>query len=251
MCKCLFCGLENLSATARFCVECGHEVPSIKWASDEIDQVPRVTQYVAMISKYYFESHSDVEVEKLSLRVRERLKISTAKHVEVLFKLSELKKAVGHLSNFRFEFNENVTEAYAGHDTFLDFRYTNLSQDDAFKVSLLRGDPETKDRVDLRAETKSFIMPLASSTIGCSAVFDRIGIKEISDLQITITDQFGESAQFRAEPFRFKVTNHDQRITNNISTHNQISIEGRGVVEKWLGLFEQLSPNDKWSTGGS
>ena len=21
--------------------------------------------------------------------------------------------------------------------------------------------------------------------------------------------------------------------------------------EKWLGLFEQLSPNDKWSTGGS
>ncbi len=21
--------------------------------------------------------------------------------------------------------------------------------------------------------------------------------------------------------------------------------------QKWLGLFEQLSPNDKWSTGGS
>jgi biotin carboxyl carrier protein len=72
---------------------------------------------------------------------------------------------------------------------------------------------------------------MASLTFGASAVFDRIGIKEISDLQITITDQFGESASFRVEPFRFRVANHEQRITNNISTHNQISIEGRGVVD--------------------
>ena len=27
--------------------------------------------------------------------------------------------------------------------------------------------------------------------------------------------------------------------------------DAEGVVEKWLGLFEQLSPNDKWGTGGS
>jgi hypothetical protein len=83
----------------------------------------------------------------------------------------------------------------------------------------------------LRAETKSFVKPLASVTVGGATIFNRIGIKEISNLQVTITDQFGEKANFRVEPFRFKVGNPEQRITHNISTHNQISIEGRGVVD--------------------
>lgn len=228
---CIYCGCESKSETAKFCSQCGPDCPAHSWRAEDIDQKPKVSQYASLLSEYFFDSYSDAEIEKLSLRMRERFKISHDKHVEVLSKLSEQKKAIAHLSNFRFEFNENVTDAYAGHDTFLDFRYTNLSQDDAFKVSLLWDDPETSDRVDLRAESKSFIKPLTSLTIGGSAVFDRIGIKEISDLQITITDQFGESAQFRAEAFRFKVANHEQRITNNISTHNQISIEGRGVVD--------------------
>lgn len=231
MYKCIFCGLNNSSATARFCAECGPEGPATNWVANEVDQLTKVTQYAALISEYYFESHSDAEVEKFSMRIRERLKISHAKHVEVLSHLYQQKKAVVHLSNFRFEFNENVNDAYAGHDTFLDFRYTNLSEDELFKVSLHWDDPETIDRIDFRAETKTFIQPFTPSKLGGKLVFERSGIKEISDLIITITDQFGESARFRAEPFRFKVGSLEQRITQNISTHNQISIEGRGVID--------------------
>jgi hypothetical protein len=68
-------------------------------------------------------------------------------------------------------------------------------------------------------------------TLGGKVVFDTAGIKEISDLIINITDDFGKLARFRADPFRFKVISLDQKLVQNISTHNQISIEGRGVVD--------------------
>jgi len=132
-----------------------------------------------------------------------------------------------------------VSDAYAGHDSFLEFRYTNLSEHDAFKVSLEWDDPETKDRLDFHAETRVFVKPLTSVLISNSAVFDRIGTKEISDLKITIVDEFGAIANFRAKPFRFKVESHDKHVIQNINTHNQISIEGRGVVDaSGMGVYK-------------
>ncbi len=231
MFTCLFCGLENLSNVAQFCTDCGHESPSKDWLPEEVDQPEKVKQYASMLNELFFDAHAALGIEKITFRARERLKISYQAHSKIVSKLNQQKKAIAHLSNFRFEFNENVTDAYAKHDTFLDFRYTNLSQDELFKVSLLWDDPETVDRVEFRVETKSFVMPLASVTVGGATIFDRIGIKEVSDLQVTITDQFGKKANFRVEPFRFKVGNPEQRSTQNISTHNQISIEGRGVVD--------------------
>lgn len=231
MFKCLFCGLENSNERARFCNACGSDGAAKDWTSENIDHPEKVAQYVSALSEYYFDTHDSSSVEKYSLRIREKLKISHDTHVGIISKLAKQKQDVEHLKNFRFEFNENVIDAYAGNDTFLNFRYTNLSEEDFFKISLFWDDPSTTDRIDISAETKSLVKPLSSVTIGASAVFDRIGIKEISDLQITITDQFGESAKFRAEPFSFKVGNPDQKITQNISTHNQISIEGRGVID--------------------
>ena len=231
MFKCVLCGLENPSESARFCTECGPDAAAKDWAPGDIDQPLKVTQYVSMLSELYFDSQSEAEVEKFSLRARQRLKISYDTHSSVLGQLVAQKKAIAHLANFRFEFNQNVTDAYAGHDTFLSFRYTNQSDDDLFKVDLVWDDPETTDRIDLKAQTKSFVKPQSAVTIGGAVIFERIGIKEISDLQITITDQFGESAIFRAESFSFKIGDHEQRVTQNISTHNQISIEGRGVVD--------------------
>jgi hypothetical protein len=249
MFKCIFCGYDAPSDTARFCGDCGPHGPAVDWASEDIDQPSGVRQYFLMLSEFYFEAQNSGELEKFSLRIRERLKISHDTHSSVLSKLAKEKRAIEHLTKFRFEFNENVTDAYAGHDTFLSFQYTNLSEDDLFKVSLLWDDPNTTDRIDLKVETKSFVKPMASVTIGASVVFDRIGIKELSDLQIMISDQLGESANFRVEPFSFMVCNHDQRITQNISTHNQISIEGRGVVDaSGMGADKNLklpTPNNQ------
>ena len=241
MFKCYQCGFVAVTEKVRFCGNCGAAnvdpesvdplADKLKgWASEHIDQPKMVSQYVSMLAEFYFESPKSAEVMKYSVRIRERLKISFETHKTILEKLEAKKKEIAHLANFRFEFNENVVDAYAGHDTFLNFRYTNQTEDDLFKVALFWDDPDT-ERIDLKAETKSLVKPMTSVTLGVSAIFDRIGMKELSDFQITITDQFGEAATFRAEPFSFKVGNHDQRITQNISTHNQISIEGRGVVD--------------------
>jgi len=165
MYKCLFCGLVNSSNTAKFCNECGPNSPTNDWTHENVDQKSKVTQYVSMLSELYFEAQSQLEVEKRSLKIRERLKISHETHSELLSKFDEQKKAIAHLSNFRIEFNENVVDAFAGHDTFLEFRYTNLSEDDSLKVRLFWDDPETTDRVDFTAETKGFIKPLGVVTI--------------------------------------------------------------------------------------
>ena len=231
MYRCLFCGYDNSSEKVSFCVECGPDGAAKDWTQEDIDQSANVRQYVSMISELYFDEQTSAAVEKFSLRMRERFKISHDTHVGAIAKLAAQKKAIAHLANFRIEFNENVTDAYAGHDTYLSFRYTNLSEDNLFKISLLWDAPETTDRIDLRAQTSSFVKPQGVATLAGSVIFDRMGIKELADMQITIADQFGESANFKAEPFSFKVGNHDQRITQNISTHNQISIEGRGVVD--------------------
>jgi len=229
--KCLFCGLENPSETAKFCSECGPTSPARDWTPEDIDQESKVAQYVSMLGEFYFDAQNPLEVEKRSLKMRERLRISHATHSEILTKLGAQKKSIAHLSNFQLEFNENVIDAFAGHDTFLDFRFTNLSEDDSLKASLVWDDLETTDRIDFRAATIKPVKPLGTVTIGGKAIFDRIGIKEISDLQLTISDQFGESANFRAEPFRFKVGNHNQKISTTITTNQHISIEGRGVVD--------------------
>jgi hypothetical protein len=231
MFRCLFCGLENPSEKARFCVECGPDSPSIAWASEEIDQPAKVTQYFSLLSEFYYDTQNSSMIEKFSRRIREKLKISFNTHTSICLKLDKQKKSIGHLAKFRFEFNENVTDAYANHDTFIKFRYTNLSEDDLFKITLIWNDPDNVVKSNLKSELKSLVKPMTSTEIGLSIVFERIGVKEISDLQIIITDQFGESANFRIEPFSFNVGNHDSKIIQNISTHNQISIEGRGVVD--------------------
>jgi len=107
-----------------------------------------VAKYASILSEFYFYPHHEVDIEKYSQKIREKLKISYRTHFEFLTKLKAQKDTFAHIFSFRLEFNENVIDAFAGHDTFLEFRYTNLSADDSFKVSLLWDDPKTTDRVD-------------------------------------------------------------------------------------------------------
>jgi hypothetical protein len=229
--ECLFCGLVNNSEAAKFCSQCGPTGPARDWRPEDIDRGNIVTQYVSMLSEFYFDLNTQATVNKFSLRMREKFQISHQTHSLILNKLEEQKKAIAHFLNFSLEFNENLIDAYAGHDTFLKFRFTNLSEEDIFKVKLLWDNSQNTKRTDLQAETKNFVRPKTSVTIGSSLVFDRIGIKEISDLQITLIDQFGESVIFRVETFGFLVGSHEQRLTQNITTNTQISIEGRGVID--------------------
>lgn len=187
MFKCVFCGLDNPSEKARLCIECGPDGAAKDWTPEDIDQPAKVSQYVSWLSETYFNPKIGAAVEKYSLRMRERLKISHDTHAGVIAELAAQKKAIAHLENFRFEFNENVTDAYKGQDTYLKFRYTNLSEDDLFKINIVWDDPETTDRVDFRAQSSSFVEPHGIALIGGKVIFDRMGIKELADMQITIS----------------------------------------------------------------
>ena len=197
MYKCLFCGTENRSDKARFCTECGPDGPAQNWKSHEVDNPQKLEQYVSTLCEFYFDTNTESEIHEYSLRLRKKLLISHDIHSEVISILDSKKRQIQPLSKFKLEFNENVIDAYAGNDTFLNFKFTNLSDADLFKVNLYWDDPETVDRIDFRAETKNFVKPQVFTTIGGYVIFDRIGFKEINDLQITVSDQFGDKAKFR------------------------------------------------------
>ncbi len=245
---CYVCGKENPSESAKFCSDCG---PTKKWETNEVDLPSAVEQYTLLYSEVYFE-HSPDEAEKISARVREKNKVSAQTHKKIAQALAEQKKSIEYLSKFMLEFDENVNDAYAGGDTYLKFRFKNLSNDEFYKVNIEWDDPETGDDQDLKISSKSFVKPDSVAMLGGSHIFSRIGIKEISDLMITVSDQTQQSATFRVSTFNFKVNNPDQRVTQNFSTTNQISIEGRGVVDNSGNSAEKnfsaasQSPDSKW-----
>jgi len=195
-----------------------------------MDLPQQVERYASFLKDIFFD-HSIEEIEGMSKGTRDRLKISIIAHRKIVEELSNLKAKVAHLFQFKLEFDQNVQDAYAGHDTYLKFRFTNLSDSEFFKVTLDWDDPETPDELDLKIPGRNLVKPRSTSELAGAHVFQRVGIKEIADLYITVTDQLGEQALFRASPFSFKVQNLDQKITKNITTHQQISIEGRGVVD--------------------
>ncbi len=244
MFTCFFCGWQASNAAARVCADCG---PSKNWPKESVDQPGAISNYVDIIREFFFDNDTAHQIDRLTLRARERLKISLDTHRDLLAKLEDERDAMSGLSQFRLEFDANVVDAFAGHDTYLRFRFTNLSDSDLYKVSLDWDDPELPDDQDLHILSKASIKPGASSIFGGSHVFSRMGIKEIADLRVTVTNQFQESACFRAGAFTFKVGNSEQRVTN--LTHNQISIEGRGVVDaSGMGAQQgaQSGASDAW-----
>jgi len=105
MYKCLFCGLENPSETAKFCSECGPNGPAKNWMFENVDELRKLEQYAAMLCELYFENQTEEELEKISLKMRERLMISHNAHTDILSQLSDQKSAITHLLSFCFEFN--------------------------------------------------------------------------------------------------------------------------------------------------
>ena len=63
MFKCVFCGLDNLSEKARFCIECGHDGAAKDWTPEDIDQPAKVSQYVSILSEFYFDAQTGAAVE--------------------------------------------------------------------------------------------------------------------------------------------------------------------------------------------
>ncbi len=166
--------------------------------------------------------------------LRKRLKIDFAVHKELYEKIRSNLNMSEHLKAFRIEFNENVQDSFAGHDTRLVFRFSNLSATERFyKVALFWDDKETTDDMDFRAQNDSTVKPKDIIEIGSTHVFIRPGHKEIKGLEITIESAALEVAKFRVETFHVRVGNPEQRIYNNITTNTHITgkvVDATGVA---------------------
>jgi len=227
---CQSCGAENVSSKAKFCNECGASKESL---SSEMDLPEQINRYKGFIEEIFF-SNNLQKVDEISLSTREKLKISITEHRNITNNLLLYKEKIKHLFQFKFEFDQNVQDAYAGHDTYLRFRFTNLTDSEFFKVNLAWDDSEKPDEMELKIQGSTLVHPHISLELGGALIFPRSGVKNIGDLLIIVSDQIGGQATFRAAPFSFKVQNLDQRSIRNIT--NQISIEGRVVDASGMGL---------------
>jgi hypothetical protein len=238
---CSNCGKSSENPLAKFCTHCGAKrSESISFGADvaraavgvNADSVDNVTKYLLAIDEIVFEPDSDPRViEKLSARLCEKFRISSDCERRLLKRFEEKKQEISSFLAIQVEFDSNVLDSYAGHDTYLRFRVTNQSIDDYFKVRLFWDDPETADAQDLSVVVPSKIKPGQSVVAGGSHIFLRSGPKEISDLRLVIENQYLEAVEFRVSSFSFKVGNIDQKVFQSISTTNTISIEGRGVID--------------------
>jgi hypothetical protein len=148
----------------------------------------------------------------------------------VLFVIRPSREKTRSFAVCSLEFDENVTDAYAGHDTYLRFRFTNDSTEILKSVRLTWDDPETPDQEDLDASKGPFKIS-QTELIGTSHVFQRAGPKQIGSLFVTLEGFLGKKIRLKAEAFEFVVLNPNQNIINSVSNTTQISIEGRGVVD--------------------
>jgi len=226
MSTCLFCGNLQRDFSVKFCNDCGNS-----WGQDiTVDDSNQVAQYCGNLYQN-FESSQDDPNSLLIKKMRERFKISYYVHTQLVNVLVAKLKVIETLRNFRFEFDENVSDAYAGQDTFLRFRFTNLSDSERFKsAALFWDDPEAPDHLDFRVKSQSPIKPGANCILTSTHVFQRYGPKPINEMKLTVENTYGDSAEFLVNTFYFTVGNPDQKVVNNITTHTQITME-RGVVD--------------------
>ena len=262
MSACKFCG-PQFDVTGKFCPNCG------KPQEGNFDDQQNLQQFAEIIQDSFFEIvewQTQVGFLKSTQRIREKLLISHATSIEQFNNLKKYLDAKQPLSKFQLEFNQNVIDAYAGHDTYLQFRFTNNSDlGDSYKVYIFWDDRETEDDDDLHIKSNLLIKPNQSIELGGTHIFMRAGPKEISELTITVANQFKDEAKFKVTPFNFRVKTPTQNVINQITTKNEISIEGRGVVDaanmgghnpvstennepQWINLEHFLLPDEVKNT---
>jgi hypothetical protein len=216
MYTCLFCGAPERSPEKKFCNECGSN-----WMPFEpgMNEPAAIKRYKNQIQELLFEEPDGNHTDTFD-NLRKRLKIDFAVHKELFDKIRSKLTMSEHLKAFRLEFDENVQDSFAGHDTRLGFRFSNLSATERFyKVALFWDDKETSDDMDFRAENDATVKPKDTIEIGSTHVFMRPGHKEIKGLEITVESVAGEVARFRAETFHVRVGNPEQRVSNNVTNN--------------------------------
>ena len=226
MSTCYFCGSLERNFADKFCAVCGS-----RWVEETILDAPdEVAQYCANLYEIFESSNDDPNSDEIK-EMRKRYKISLSVHSHLVKELIAKLKVVEGLSDFSLEFDENINDAYAKEDTFLRFKFINRSKSVRIKSALLEwDDPETTDNMDYKAKSQSPIKPTEFCELTSTHVFQRSGRKHISEMYLTVENNFGNSAKFLVNTIYFSVKNLDQKVVNNISTHTQINMNEMGIL---------------------
>jgi hypothetical protein len=240
--KCRTCG-QALTQQANFCGSCGVQNGQLPEGYDQASFVKLYAEQVnSLLSAYPGQDHT-----QMMGRLRDKLRISDTSHQVIWKKLSEASIALRPLTTFRLEFNELVPDAFAGHDTYIEFCVHNDSTNEFLSFQLYWDDPETTGEKKFIAQTPHPLQGGISAIVGGSHVFHRPGVKSIDALELTVTNVLNDSAKFRVAPFRVKIGSASQIISNTVTNHTQISIEGRGVIDASGLGSEAIGPNARES----
>jgi hypothetical protein len=238
--KCRTCG-QALTQQANFCGSCGVQNGQLPEGYDQASSVKLYAEKVnSLLSAYPEQDHT-----QMMGRLRDKLRISDTTHQVIWKKLSEAFIALRPLTTFRLEFNERVPDAFAGHDTYLEFSVHNDSTSEFLSFQLFWDDRETPGEQKFIAQTPHPLQGGISAIVGGSHVFHRPGVKSIDTLELTVTNVLNDSAKFRVAPFRVKVGSASQIVSSTVTNHTQISIEGRGVIDASGLGSEAIGPNTK------
>ena len=214
---CISCGQISIAANKQLCPNCGVQNSD---AAKDFDLKINVEKYKSILSEFVF-INNDEAISDISEKLRTTLKISWFNHKSILNNLVNKKKIIKEKFDFKLEFDENLIQSFAGHDTYLKFRFINKSKKEFYKFQLNWSDPESKGKIE--SQYKNFIKPGEAVILGAKYIFERGGAKEISNLNIKVFNLLMEEEIFEASPLIFTVNSPDQLNFQQVNT----TISGR------------------------
>ena len=247
MFECRYCGLISQSERAKFCAQCGPDGPAVNWKPEEIDTRENIERYAEVVLSLNTTLRDQNNIDFFN-SLRAKFIISHKAHEFIIGRLFGKGTQSSSSDDFDIYYNYDPNEAYASHDTFIEFRFHNKCDEHFFKIDLEWDDEETEDRIDLQASVTRFIAPGETRDFGTSVIFDRSGLKELVGLRLDVFDETGTKTSYDLNRLRVRIKNPSLNIQNSYSQNNSISIEGRGVIDaQGIGSAPLVAETDKGS----
>lgn len=236
MFKCDFCGETSANDKAKFCSQCGPDAPHLNWHQDTINQqknIKKLAEIISSLSQPFDLNH----VKEKTNSVRAKLFI-TYDCFQLIFEQISSLNGDGRTSNpIRLFYDKNIKDSFAGHDTLIDFKIINDTNDMFLKCNIIWDDVKTAEHFDLKVVANDFISPNSELIMSANVVFQRSGPKSIDDIHITLMDEADTKFTFEANGVRLKTQNPQSTVNNDYSSNNNVSITGRGIIDaKNMGI---------------
>ena len=182
------------------------------------------------IARIYFVAKDTTDerfVEKI-LSIKSKFNVSDEEWDEAIEKFEQYKFQLDKVNGIELSFNQSLGQAYALHDTNLEFLLSNTTNE-YIEASIYWDDKDTPDDLDLNIKTYQAIAPSEQELMSGDHVFARAGRKTITNMELTIIDEDDKESKFTLLPFKINIEISPENI--NQQNINTISIKGRNVVD--------------------